>query len=443
MKTSNPDPRELLLAYLDDDLDAPGVARLSNALEHDPDFRRDAVTMVVQELHFCRMGERLKVEDWEWLDDTAKRGLDSVFAHWVTAVRGWVRRPLAWTVAAVTLAIVVGLSVGWRSQGPRLKRLTGKVMLVRQGRTTLTSSGRSLRPNDGLRLETGAFVELAYRREPTSLRFWSGAQVTIGPGIRGKTLTLHKGEMTAMVAPQAADAPMRIQTPHGAAIVLGTDFSLAVTSRATRLEVWGGTVRLADPTGGTSASVTKGEFAELTDSGSLDRGPMRQGVKRECWLGEAVSPARPLAEVSCFARQPDFTEIIHDFSVQPNWNDGYVSRLRAWLRPSVTGLYQFWVTGDDRVELWLSSDAIAEHKTRICWTTDWTEMDDWDKSPAQKSRSIQLDAGRKYYIEALHYDEAGGDFAAVAWQPPAKGREVITGSNLVPYIPNQPNESVP
>src|SRR5205823_12979167 len=58
--------------------------------------------------------------------------------------------------------------------------------------------------------------------------------------------------------------------------------------------------------------------------------------------------------------------------------------------------------------------------------------------PSQKSGSISLTNGFRYYIEALQKEGGGGDDLGVAWQKPgdvapANGAAPIPGSYLVPY----------
>jgi hypothetical protein len=140
-----------------------------------------------------------------------------------------------------------------------------------------------------------------------------------------------------------------------------------------------------------------------------------------------------LSGLTCFTRQPSTAEIVPTLAAASNAGDFYASRLRAILRPPVTGLYEFWIAGDDRAELWLSEDNHPGHTRRICLTDSWTAPEDWDQSPRQHSSPIHLLAGRNYYIEALHFDRAGGDCLAVAWRPPSAQRHLIPSRFLMPY----------
>jgi ferric-dicitrate binding protein FerR (iron transport regulator) len=431
---------ELLLAYLDDDLDESGLAELNAGLETDPDFRREAALLMIQEQHFHRLASRSTAIA------PARRGvagLGQILTGWIGQLRDAFRpHRLAWAlgsaaVAAVTL--VLAYSYLGAPAGPRLAAVTGEAKIQRGAALQAARIGLQLQPGDVLLLATNASVELAYARESTSLRFWAGAQASLGSSTSGKRFTLERGALFAMVARQSPGAPLRLSTPHGQVMVVGTGFSLEVDSQQTRLEVWEGKVRLSDRLETNSLDVAAGEFGIANNLEPLQRGSIRQGGRRECWLQEANPGVRPLDELPCFARQPAFHEFLGDFMAPQNWNDFYASRIRALLRPRASGLYQFWVSGDDRAELWLSRDDLPEHKVRICASPEWAGPEEWDKSVAQQSALIRLEAGRKYYIEALHYEEAGGDSVAVAWRPPGSERDIIRASYLTPF-PAEPAE---
>ena len=57
----------------------------------------------------------------------------------------------------------------------------------------------------------------------------------------------------------------------------------------------------------------------------------------------------------------------------------------------------------------------------------------WDKFPQQTSALIQLEKGRRYYIEVLHKQGDQKENLSVAWQPPGGSREIIGGAYLSPW----------
>ena len=131
---------------------------------------------------------------------------------------------------------------------------------------------------------------------------------------------------------------------------------------------------------------------------------------------------------------PDTTDELTLFEAPRDWADDYGTRIIGYIHPPVTGTYTFWIASDDNGELWLSKNGSANKKRKIANVPDWTDPREWTKYPEQQSSSITLKAGRRYYIEALMKEGAGGDNLAVAWQPPGGTREVIPGRYLSPFV---------
>jgi hypothetical protein len=126
------------------------------------------------------------------------------------------------------------------------------------------------------------------------------------------------------------------------------------------------------------------------------------------------------------------------FEAPTNVGDNYGQRIRGYICAPATGQYQFAIASDDNSELWLSTDDNPANKKKIASVTGWTNPREWNKYPSQFSATINLEEGKKYYIEALHKEAAGGDNLAVAWYRPGVYLEVISGLFLSPFVPSAP-----
>jgi hypothetical protein len=136
---------------------------------------------------------------------------------------------------------------------------------------------------------------------------------------------------------------------------------------------------------------------------------------------------------------PTSTSMLTSFEAPSNVADNYGQRIRGFLHPTVSGTYTFYIAGDDNCELWLSRDDTPANKVKVAsvsGSTAWTSSRLWTKYSSQKSVAITLQAGRKYYIEALHKEAAGGDNLAVGWVVPNTATiAIIPGAHLSPYLP--------
>jgi hypothetical protein len=118
----------------------------------------------------------------------------------------------------------------------------------------------------------------------------------------------------------------------------------------------------------------------------------------------------------------------------------YGSRLRAYLVPPATGDYTFAIAGDDGCELWLSKSELKYDRERIATVARCTGFREWDKEPGQVSQPIHLEAGKRYFIEALHKQNRGGDHVSVAWKPAGSNDFEIIGGSAIAGFAADPND---
>ena len=148
--------------------------------------------------------------------------------------------------------------------------------------------------------------------------------------------------------------------------------------------------------------------------------------------GELVRPGNDINSLPVDT-PPARTKILDSFEAPSHQAERYGARIRGYLHPPTSGSYTFWISGDDVGQLWLGSDDDPANKKQIASVPGWTGQRQWDKHAQQKSEPVQLEAGRKYYIEARLKEGERGDHLAVAWQPPGGKCEVIPGAHLSPF----------
>ncbi|HEU5148229.1 MAG TPA: PA14 domain-containing protein, partial [Chryseosolibacter sp.] len=132
---------------------------------------------------------------------------------------------------------------------------------------------------------------------------------------------------------------------------------------------------------------------------------------------------------------PDFTQDLTLFEGPGSpVGDNYGSRIRGYICPKTAGEYTFWISGDDQVELWLSTDDNPANKRRIAYHNGWTQKREWDRYATQQSAPITLEPGQRYYIEALMKEGSGADHVSVGWQfPGGFVQRPIIGDYLIPF----------
>jgi hypothetical protein len=161
--------------------------------------------------------------------------------------------------------------------------------------------------------------------------------------------------------------------------------------------------------------------------------PVEGKVLREWWTMIDGTNVSDLTADPRYPSSPTGSELMTSLEGPTNWADNYGSRLSGWLVPATSGEYIFWIASDDGGELWLSTGIDPNSAVMIASVSGWTDSRQWEDMPSQKSAPVTLEAGQKYYIQALQKEGVGGDNVAVAWQTPDGARDVIAGQFLQTY----------
>ena len=154
-------------------------------------------------------------------------------------------------------------------------------------------------------------------------------------------------------------------------------------------------------------------------------------IRRDYWLNVAGSGIEDLTSHKDFPAKPTGTELLTRFEGPVNGEEHYGAKFYGYVHPPQTGDYTFWIAADDQAELWLSTNESPRQKQRILKLDRWTRTRDWDAYTEQKSKQIRLEAGKRYYIEALHYEATVDDCLAIGWELPDGTKErPIPGQRL-------------
>jgi len=166
-------------------------------------------------------------------------------------------------------------------------------------------------------------------------------------------------------------------------------------------------------------------------------------ITRKVYTGIGGGSVSDLTNNSKFKNNtPDVVTYQTSFEAPTDWSDNYGQQLVGFVTAPITGNYVFAIASDDSSELWLSSDENPANKVKIASVSGWTGSREYNKYASQistnLSTNIVLEAGKRYYIEALMKEGGGGDNLAVTWQKPgdgniANGQSPIPGDYLTPF----------
>ncbi|HOK76373.1 MAG TPA: immunoglobulin domain-containing protein [Verrucomicrobiota bacterium] len=156
---------------------------------------------------------------------------------------------------------------------------------------------------------------------------------------------------------------------------------------------------------------------------------VRGMLKFETWSGLSTSDnslANTLLKDPRFPNSPDFVSVTPSFSSRPVYPDdsheGYGGKMSGYILPTETGDYRFFLYSDDSSRLYLSTDSDPKNAVLIAEETDCCDVyqepgianDDGVTYPT--SEPVHLEAGKRYYVEAIWKEGTGGDYCHVAWR---------------------------
>ncbi len=180
-----------------------------------------------------------------------------------------------------------------------------------------------------------------------------------------------------------------------------------------------------------SGAVTISDTVKITVNGCTGSG----NISAEGYSNIPGSQVADLLASPNYPNSPDVTASLNIFEYGNNLGDNYGARVRGYICAPQTGNYTFYVAGDDQAGLWLSADENPANKVLIAYNETHVNPRAWFTYPTQKSATIRLVKGGRYYVETLHKEATGLDYLSVAWKLPNGVFEgPIPGSRLSPFI---------
>ena len=165
---------------------------------------------------------------------------------------------------------------------------------------------------------------------------------------------------------------------------------------------------------------------------TVEPGPGK--VIREWWFDISGSAVSDLEGNDRYPSNPDGSEFVSYLQGPEDWAEQYGSRLRGWLFITESGDYTFLIEAEDQGEIRLSTDEDPANAVTIASTEAEAE-----------SQPQALEAGNRYYIEALMKENTIGDSIMVSWQRPGHTMEVISADYIgaTPYLAEKAYASTP
>ncbi len=163
-------------------------------------------------------------------------------------------------------------------------------------------------------------------------------------------------------------------------------------------------------------------------SPSLEIGP-GNGISREWWQD---AKGIQLAALANLTAKPAGREMLGKaFETPVRMGTNFAARFRGYLLPPLTGAYRFRLANTASSQLWLSTDETPANKLSIAEVNRHTPYHKWPHTNEAESSSVNLEAGKTYYLEVWQKQESGSTHLSVSWcLPNGLEQRPIPGSRL-------------
>jgi len=156
-------------------------------------------------------------------------------------------------------------------------------------------------------------------------------------------------------------------------------------------------------------------------------------ILAEKWGAISGSKTANLTDNAKFPLQPSELLLLDTVEIPENHGNNYGVRIRGYLLPPTTGEYLFWIAGDDETSFWLSPSESPFDRILTAWSETNTGFRSYDVRSSQRSVSVPLVAGERYYFEVLMKEGTGGDHLSLAWRVPHGSRTPIPASSVASF----------
>lgn len=206
---------------------------------------------------------------------------------------------------------------------------------------------------------------------------------------------------------------LRVSDPG--ALSAGNSFTLSVRAWDTG----------SPPTSG-SGTVT----IDVRDQDAVTTGEVFQQI----WYGFTGGTLAALEADPRYPHAASESRAIASLDAGGGLGENYGSRIRAYIKPPVSGNYRLYVSSDDDSELRFSAGGDPASAALVAKVTGAVSPGAWTEQRGQNSGEFWLVSGERYYIETLHRQGGGDDHLQVAWKRMDMVEPtVIPGESLEPF----------
>jgi len=149
-----------------------------------------------------------------------------------------------------------------------------------------------------------------------------------------------------------------------------------------------------------------------------DEPPAAHRLVREVWTLGRTGTLADFGDAAIMAKAPDQKFETNTGETKRNIGNGYISRITGFVEAPESGEYVFAICSDDDSVLSVGTTDDPSTLREVAKVEGYSDPGIYDAQPAQQSKPIRLEKGRRYAILALHAEGGGGDHVELAWRLP-------------------------
>ena len=157
------------------------------------------------------------------------------------------------------------------------------------------------------------------------------------------------------------------------------------------------------------------------------------------WYDVCETFVESLREFILFPQVPSRRFEIDSFQTHEVGNN-FGQRIFGFLQPPTSGSYIFGISSNSNSELWISSGSRATNLTRVAFLgsrneSKFAEPGNYFKFTSQTSNSINLQHGKRYFVEVLYKHGVGKSHVEVVWKKPGETNfQIISKEYILLFV---------
>lgn len=138
-------------------------------------------------------------------------------------------------------------------------------------------------------------------------------------------------------------------------------------------------------------------------------------IRWDVWQGLGDDEFGELTALYTYPQSPSISQVRYKTQAPINFDNYIGGRMSGFISVPTTTIATFNITGDNRGQFFLSTDADPANMQLLASHENNTSIEEHDKYATQTSVPVTLQAGVDYYFEVIYVENSGADHSSLYW----------------------------